>query len=351
MEQTDKQLEIINKVLDMLSIVYDSNDFNFDRNLGQKFQLIFESVKSIHLNQIVVDFDPKANSLFSVTKNFELIDKKFERLLKWKSNYKEITAFKQELETDVEQFITKQSNFNVNYGTTEKDTIKYYYINTSIRLLKVKDDFSKVKEVIFESLKAAAWIITKPNTAETSVSKTFTLAPAKKEEFFAIIAEMYEHQFFSTTSTELITKHDVLIAFGNLMQIKLEELPTSAAMPTIAKLISTPVSVRSFPDYLLYQEKEKLATALKNEFSTEKGKSIRIMIEALIQYNPPLLSIGNRGNKDLYNAINLYFQRKIGSYSGIFSGFDQNSITRNDIENFQIKIKHLIGVIEEGKTT
>lgn len=253
MEQTDKQLEIINKVLDMLSIVYDESDFNFERNLAQKFQSIFESVKSIHLNQIMIDFDPKANSLFSVTNNLELIDKKFDRLLKWKSHYKEITAFKQELENDVDQFITKQSKFNVTYGTTEKSTIKHFYINTSLRLLKVKNDLSKVKEAINESLKAAPWIISKPITPKDAVSKTFTLAPSKKDDFFAIIAEMYEHQFFSTTSTELITKLDVLTAFGKLMQLKPEELPTIAAMPAIGKLTSTPVSIKSFPDYLLYK--------------------------------------------------------------------------------------------------
>lgn len=75
------------------------------------------------------------------------------------------------------------------------------------------------------------------------------------------------------------------------------------------------------------------------------------MIEALIQHKPPLLSIGNRENKDLYNAIKDYFQREIGSYVGIFSNFKQNSITAKDIENFQIRINHLLSTIENNKTT
>lgn len=76
------------------------------------------------------------------------------------------------------------------------------------------------------------------------------------------------------------------------------------------------VEEKTFADYLLHIENQMLAKALKNKFRHEKGKTIRIMIEALKELE--IISIPDRSNKRFYKALSDFFSSEIGSYQAIF---------------------------------
>lgn len=76
--------------------------------------------------------------------------------------------------------------------------------------------------------------------------------------------------------------------------------------------------IKTFDKYLLHKDSLQLADALKTQFSTEKGKAIRILIEVLKETNPPVLAIATGEKKAFYEAMHLFFGRDIGKYSGIF---------------------------------
>jgi len=101
-------------------------------------------------------------------------------------------------------------------------------------------------------------------------------------------------------------------------------------------------SVKTFPNYLLHIQNEKLAEGLRKQFSTGKGKKIRIMIEALKQISPAVFTLSIGDNNLLYNALKLYFNRDIGAYSGIFSSTFDTSKEKSSIDDAITKINHVL---------
>lgn len=101
-----------------------------------------------------------------------------------------------------------------------------------------------------------------------------------------------------------------------------------------------PGRTKLFPEYLLNIERKQLAEQLKIEFSTEIGKSIRLMIKVLNEMQ--LLTIENRGRKSFYNALKKYFNRNIGSYPSIFD-YEINPVSdKEDIKTVQTKINFIL---------
>jgi hypothetical protein len=87
---------------------------------------------------------------------------------------------------------------------------------------------------------------------------------------------------------------------------------------------------KMFSEYLVHDEKERFAKELKNEFNTEIGKSIRLMIEALKQSQ--LLVIPDRKKKSFYRALKDYFKRDVGTYPSVF---DYKLNLHSDIQDIQ----------------
>lgn len=100
------------------------------------------------------------------------------------------------------------------------------------------------------------------------------------------------------------------------------------------------VKPKLFHEYLLTDKCEELAEQLKTKFNIERGKSIRLMIEVLIEMQ--LLVIENRGRNSLYNALKLYFNRNIGTYPSIFD-YKLNSISdKEEIKSVKTKINFIL---------
>jgi hypothetical protein len=114
--------------------------------------------------------------------------------------------------------------------------------------------------------------------------------------------------------------------------------------PSGPEYLESPKTKKSFPQYILHDKRESLALKLKTEFVTEKGKGIRLMLEALRSNEPPLINIENRERTNIYNAMKIFFERNIGSYQSIFS-YPFNMVTDSkDFEGFRTRLNFIIGL-------
>lgn len=99
---------------------------------------------------------------------------------------------------------------------------------------------------------------------------------------------------------------------------------------------------KSFPNYLLHENRDALAEMLKTEFSTEKGKGIRLMLEAMLAYEPPLITIENRERTNIYNALKAFFDRDIGSKQSIFDYQFDLKTDQKDFDAIQTRLDFII---------
>ncbi len=78
-------------------------------------------------------------------------------------------------------------------------------------------------------------------------------------------------------------------------------------------------AVKTFPEYLLHVNNLQLAEKLKEEFKTEIGKSIRLLLLDLS--NRGFLTLENRQQQKIYDSLRVFLGRHIGSYNSIFTSF------------------------------
>lgn len=94
-------------------------------------------------------------------------------------------------------------------------------------------------------------------------------------------------------------------------------------------------TTKTFSDFLLHAHRDDLARALRDEFSTEKSKKLRYMIEALERFSPPLVSICFGERKAFYQAMRSFFEREVGTYNSIF---DCQYIEQQESKNVALTI-------------
>ena len=86
---------------------------------------------------------------------------------------------------------------------------------------------------------------------------------------------------------------------------------------------------------------------IKSEFSTEIGKTIGLMLEALKLHDKPLISIGYRKKQELYKSMVKYFGRDIGKYQSVFDYKTSPSADKKEIEIIAIRVNHILDLIEK----
>jgi len=95
-----------------------------------------------------------------------------------------------------------------------------------------------------------------------------------------------------------------------------ENLHPKTQKPNKEKPTESRKHYKKFPEYLIHPTRGLLAKRIKSEFSTEYGKGIRLLIEALI--SKQILTIENRQRTAVHNALKKYLNREIGTYQSIF---------------------------------
>lgn len=133
-----------------------------------------------------------------------------------------------------------------------------------------------------------------------------------------------------------------LILLSKIYCLELNNKLKTAANPLPLLSSKSTNKAKEFPAFLIHQQKEKLADALKAEFSNEKGKGIRLMIEALKAHTPSLITYGDREKKALHEAMKNYFNSNIGTSNSIFQCdyyFDRD---RESLNGASARIDHIL---------
>jgi len=105
--------------------------------------------------------------------------------------------------------------------------------------------------------------------------------------------------------------------------------------------------LKTFPEYILHEKNKEIAKLIKSEFSTEKGKSIRLIIEVLIKKK--MFTIENRQRQKIYDAMKKYFDRDIGTKQSIFDPSINEKSDRLDFESIELKINFILSRINKTK--
>lgn len=98
---------------------------------------------------------------------------------------------------------------------------------------------------------------------------------------------------------------------------------------------------RMFPEYLLHTKRELLALRLKEEFSIEYGKSIRLLLQAFQDHDPPLITLENRQKKALLKAMEEYFGRSLGKYQSVFC-YEINGGDKPDLDAIKSRLNFIL---------
>lgn len=195
----------------------------------------------------------------------------------------------------------------------------------------------------------------KTNMSKAGVEpNAIKLASHKKSDFVKLLSRMYDAGAFESVNPETtLTKKLVLDTFGEFLNENFQEaIDTDKSLKQPEPEITTKrseIKPKSFPDYLLHKDKLKLAAAIKGEFSTEKGKALRLLLGALEQNEPPLIAIANRQGREIFDAIKRYFDRNIGSYQSVFDYKINQKVDKPDIDALLKRINHLLQLLEKGK--
>ncbi|MFT3752742.1 MAG: hypothetical protein QM800_07650 [Paludibacter sp.] len=94
--------------------------------------------------------------------------------------------------------------------------------------------------------------------------------------------------------------------------------------------------VRCFSSYLIHADPPALALALKEEFCFEKGKEMRLLIEALCRLK--LLKLSTGQNRQLYHSIQGFFGRNICHYNSVFGYKINDYLDKKDIGILQARV-------------
>jgi hypothetical protein len=129
---------------------------------------------------------------------------------------------------------------------------------------------------------------------------------------------------------------------GNPAPMETEKPVLEAVSGMPSKANSQKKPTKSFYDFLLHTDKMALAAALKKEFTSEKGKTNRILLESMKSMDPPMLAWCNGEGKMLYNAMQQFFCHDIGSYNSIFESKIQANIYPADVEAMKVRLRFIL---------
>ena len=133
-----------------------------------------------------------------------------------------------------------------------------------------------------------------------------------------------------------------LILLSKIYCLELNNKLKTAANPLPLLSSKSTNKAKEFPAFLIHKQKIKLADALGAEFSNEKGKGIRLMIEALKAHDSKLITCGYGENKALFNAMESYFNWNIGTYNSIFLYDYHSDRNQESLNGASARIDHIL---------
>lgn len=341
LEKTDKTVKIIEKVIKTICPFYDENEFLFDKSQDfiARLRETFREVQLLDFENLGTEL---WNSFSNINQTYKLkneINKRFEALLNWQKDHTSIPALNVALDKQLVSFKDKQQSVFQSYTPQEKIELLHYYARISHRLFKAKLDLNKLIREI-EKKETEQQRKRQPGLSGTMDSVRIQLSDNKKEEFNLLLQNMIDYQFFVTMdNSSSVSKEDVLNAFGKFLNTQFNLVQTIAPEESTGDIEIKIKEVKSFPEFILHEKREKIAVELRKEFSNEKGKTMRLLLGAMEFYTPPLLTIGNRQGKEIYNSMSAYFNRDIGTYQSIFGHIINH---KSNLEGVDIRLNHIL---------
>lgn len=347
MEKTNKIVEKINQIFDIICFIYDETEFNFDSasELIQKLQSALELAKNLDVKDITMEIWDATSKSQREDKIIHLMNFKFDRLLTWKPDAHDISILNKELKKDLDIFLVKQIQIKRDYIAAERVQIDRLYTAIAHRLLKANLDLDKVMRQLMK-MQEEEGAGSESEELLTVKSNNIKLHPDKINEFGYVIAGMFENNFFIPVDISIpFSKSEVFNALGELLHSTFEYLPEPFAKPIIVESVINSSNEKTFAEYLLHENRYKLAEAMRKEFSTEKGKAIRLLLYVLETNNPPLITIGYRQAKEVHTSMTNFFERNIGKYQSVFDYKVDAKFDQIDLDKITTRIDHILSTL------
>ena len=350
MEKIQLISDKIDQVLESIRPI-DSNEGYFMKDptaLLEELRNSLTSVNSINLFEIENEIWECKNNFINESETISFISTFFTNLFLWKEGINTNDQLFESIHLDINSINSRVLLTSV--SQTQLSSIRKKYVQIAVKLLKLKQNFKKIVDDFSQRVKSAD-IVDKLNSEQKSYF-SYKLNPLKVEELALYINTIIDKGYFESIEPDKpFLKVDILNAVGFIFSCKLHEF--NAEQNSILGSIINPENNNStsgekkeesyaITPFLLHSNKEKLAKKIKEVFNIEKGKSIKLLIKALEESNPPLIAIDSRGFKNICRALSETFGRNIGSYQGI-SGYKYNEVAdKQDYEAIKNKLNHIL---------
>jgi len=238
------------------------------------------------------------------------------------------------------------SEFDKNNSTTNPP-LQLASRDTTLFVVDLDHLIDKIKHLVSEAntSKNSTKTLEKvqsPNASELTVH----LNTLKVLSFSATLNTLCNNNYFVYPDNSVIPKEIVFEAFGNFLNYNLSATLNDVNTIPIQKKSERAINkIKLFHEYLLHDKKKILASAIKAEFSKEKGKTIKMMIHLLENRDTPLLTIGYGYGKAFYNTLKDYFKTDIGTYQSIFNYKVNEETDKKELKQIQFRINHLLTAI------
>lgn len=128
------------------------------------------------------------------------------------------------------------------------------------------------------------------------------------------------------------------------------ERPVVRKQAMSSSLAAEPVldNKKTFADYLLHQDKQAFAQALKNEFKSEKGRMISLLVHAMTEFQPMLISICKGDYKIFFETMAEFFNRDIGAYKTFIDYNTREKKNERELVLISERLKYLLEYLNKS---
>ena len=348
----------ITQIFEIINVVYDPTDLSFDpidtiiTNFNKALSLA-SNIDSVAIKKELYEEISTSDDIVTAI-NTTLYE--FAEVLNWKSDIIEIPEIKDSQKKDLIQYFEKLSHLNIAFTIARKQELTQIFINIGLRLLKARNDLQKIIDEL-ERLQEISQEMDEMKKGRAS-EYNLMLEPEKINEFIYVLLKLYENNFFQPVNPEVpLSEADVLLAFENFLENDMIGTEWYNAeifdqykniMPPTNKKASLP-GFEGSPEELkrdLYAffrniNYDGFLDLLSDEFKSERGKTIAILLYVLEKNDPPLISIPHGKMRKFYTLLKAYFNTNIGTYQSIVNFSVSKTIHKDEINAIQNRIDNI----------
>ena len=261
----------------------------------------------------------------------KLVNNKFDKLITWKPHTESVLEMSNKLNEDLRNFYSRQRCIEREYDPFEISVINSLYKEIGQRAYKLDNILGQIMVELYETIEAEI-----KERGVISEQFNFNLNPEKSGHFAYLLAEMCKQNFFTSTKIDdTVLEIDVIFAFGELFKCDLVE-PHFNFIDQHDILTSQNADLIAFESYIPITETTEHIV---------KGKAIRLLLYALENNNPPIITIGYRQAKVVHSAMTDFFARNIGKYQSVFDYKVDVKLDEKDLEKISIRLHHILSTI------